>query len=185
LITRASSRRQEVAVRTALGATRGRLRSLAVAESVTLAGLGGLAGLALGGWANPHADAVKQVGHLEDAHFSAEYFLTQVVSHHDRVVVDRFLAERARRKVTLPGIFGVFYYRSANPKTLATLKNFLPVPVEGLTQDFVSGASPDEVCARTIRALREAGAHHVYVSNLPVGKARVTLEKVMALADRT
>jgi len=142
-------------------------------------------GLALGGWANPHADAVKQVGHLEDAHFSAEYFLTQVVSHHNRVVVDRFLAERARRKVTLPGIFGVFYYRSANPKTLATLKNFLPVPVEGLTQDFVSGASPDEVCARTIRALREAGAHHVYVSNLPVGKARVTLEKVMALADRT
>ncbi len=50
LITRASSRRQEVAVRTALGATRGRLRSLAIAESVTLAGLGGLAGLALGGW---------------------------------------------------------------------------------------------------------------------------------------
>ena len=50
LITRASSRRQETAVRTALGATRGRLRSLAIAESVTLAGLGGLAGLALGGW---------------------------------------------------------------------------------------------------------------------------------------
>ena len=37
-------------MRTALGATRGRLRSLAIAESVTLAGLGGLAGLALGGW---------------------------------------------------------------------------------------------------------------------------------------
>src|SRR5215831_3406181 len=54
-------------------------------------------GLSLGGWANPHADAAKQVGHLEDSRFSAEYFLTQVVSHHDRAVVDRFLSEHGRR----------------------------------------------------------------------------------------
>jgi putative ABC transport system permease protein len=50
LITRASSRMHEIAVRTALGATRGRLRSLAIAESVMLAALGGLAGLVLGHW---------------------------------------------------------------------------------------------------------------------------------------
>ena len=30
----------------------------------------------------------------------------------------------------MPGIFGVFYYRSANPKTLEMLKQFLPVPAE-------------------------------------------------------
>jgi putative ABC transport system permease protein len=50
LLARASSRRHELAVRTALGATRGRLLSLAVAESLVFACLGGLAGLFLGGW---------------------------------------------------------------------------------------------------------------------------------------
>ena len=51
LLARASNRRHELAVRTALGATRGRLLSLAVAESLVFACLGGLAGLFLGGWA--------------------------------------------------------------------------------------------------------------------------------------
>jgi putative ABC transport system permease protein len=51
LIARASNRRQELAVRTALGATRSRLLSLAVTECLILAVLGGLAGLLLGGWA--------------------------------------------------------------------------------------------------------------------------------------
>ena len=51
LLARASSRRHELAVRTALGATRGRLLSLAFAESLVFASLGGLAGLFLGGWA--------------------------------------------------------------------------------------------------------------------------------------
>jgi putative ABC transport system permease protein len=51
LLARASSRRHELAVRTALGATRGRLFSLALAESLVFASLGGLAGLLVGGWA--------------------------------------------------------------------------------------------------------------------------------------
>ena len=51
LLARASNRRHELAVRTALGATRGRLMSLAIAESLVFAALGGLAGLILGGWA--------------------------------------------------------------------------------------------------------------------------------------
>ena len=51
LLARASNRRHELAVRTALGATRGRLLSLAIAESLVFALLGGLAGLFLGGWA--------------------------------------------------------------------------------------------------------------------------------------
>ena len=49
LLARASNRRHELAVRTALGASRGRLLSLAVAESLVFAGLGGAAGLVLGG----------------------------------------------------------------------------------------------------------------------------------------
>jgi hypothetical protein len=140
-------------------------------------------GLALGGWANPHADPVKQAGHLEDPRFSAEFFLTQVVSHHDRPTVDRFIGEIDRRGLGLPGVFGVFYYRSANPKTMAVLRQFLPVPVDGLMAEFAAGASADEICARTIRALREAGVRHVYVSNLPIGRARQTLARILELAD--
>ena len=129
-------------------------------------------GLTLGGWANPHADAARQVGFLGDSHFHGDFFLTQVVSHHDRAAVDGFLGQIARQQLKIPGVFGVFYYRSANPKTLATLAKFLPVPVEGLRADFAGGASPEEICARTIRTLRAAGVEHVYVSNLPVGRAR-------------
>lgn len=135
-------------------------------------------GLTLGGWANPHADAVEQVAFLGDAGFTGEFFLTQVVSHHDVASVDRLLEESDRRKITTPGVFGVFYYRSANPKTLAALRQFLPVPVEPLIQEFAAGATPEAVCARTIRTLRAAGARHVYVSNLPVGRARQTLAKI-------
>lgn len=68
-------------------------------------------------------------------------------------------------------MFGVFYYRSANPNTLQALKGFLPVPAEELSREFGDGASPDQICARSIRALTDAGVRHFYVSNLPLGKA--------------
>jgi hypothetical protein len=135
--------------------------------------------LSLGGWANPHADAATQVGFLEEAGFSGDFFLTQVVSHHDMPRVDRFVERFNRQGLTLPGVFGVFYYRSANPKTLDTLKHFLPVPVDALKQEFALGATPEDVCARTIAALHRAGVRHVYVSNLPVGRARQTLKAIM------
>ena len=137
----------------------------------------------LGGWANPHADASRQVGFLGDSHFNGEFFLTQVVSHHDGPAIDRFLEQAHRQRLTMPGIFGVFYYRSANPKTLATLKQFLPVPVDGLSKEFGAGASAEEVCARTIRGLRAQGVERFYVSNLPVGRARQTLQRIVELAD--
>ena len=89
-------------------------------------------GLVLGGWANPFADSAQQVSYLLDANVNAEYFLTQVVSHHDVDRVSAFVEEARRRSLTLPGMFGVFYYRSANARTLQSLSRFLPVPVEGL-----------------------------------------------------
>jgi 5,10-methylenetetrahydrofolate reductase len=137
--------------------------------------------LILGGWANPHAAPADQVGYLTDDHFSAEYFLTQIVSHHDARAVEAFASELDKRRVAVPGVFGVFYYRSANPRTLNTLRQFLPVPIEGLTRDFASGATPEEVCARTIRLLRDVGVKHVYVSNLPAGQARATLQRIQNL----
>src|SRR5207247_9187363 len=51
LLARTASRRQELAVRAALGAGRSRLVSLAVADTVLLAAVGGLAGVPLADWA--------------------------------------------------------------------------------------------------------------------------------------
>ena len=136
--------------------------------------------LTMGGWANPHADAARQLDFLAADNFFAEYFLTQVVSHHDRAIVERFVSVAQRRGQSLPGVFGVFYYRSANLKTLTALRGFLPVPIEGLQKDFASGATPEEVCARTIRTLRDLGAKHFYISNLPIGRAPATLSAILA-----
>lgn len=135
--------------------------------------------LALGGWANPHADADAQVGHLLEEHAHADFYLTQIVSHHSQGRVESFLEESARRGLSLPGLFGVFYYRSANPRTLAALKGFLPVPVEELTREFGEGTSAEDICARSIRALTAAGARHFYISNLPLGRAALTLHRIL------
>jgi 5,10-methylenetetrahydrofolate reductase len=138
--------------------------------------------LALGGWANPHADAGVQVDFLLAPTFNAEFYLTQVVSHHDVSAVSRFIDAVRKRGVDHPGVFGVFYYRSANPRTLQTLRGFLPVPAEGLTREFAAGATPEEVCARTLRALVDAGARHFYISNLPISRAQSVLESILERA---
>jgi 5,10-methylenetetrahydrofolate reductase len=138
--------------------------------------------LKLGGWANPHGDPIAQIGHLLDTRVNAEFYLTQIVSHHSTDAVRRFLAEANRRGLTLPGIFGVFYYRSANPKTLRILREFLPVPVEALEHEFATGATAEEICARSIRELSAAGVRHFYVSNLPPSRASRTLQQIVDLA---
>jgi len=135
--------------------------------------------LSLGGWANPYGDAAQQASFLADESFHAEYYLTQIVSHLNIAPVERFVAETARRGIDKPGMFGVFYYRSAKPKTLAALSQFLPVPAEALTEEFASGRTPTEVCARTIRALLDIGVKHVYISNLPLVSAASTLTAIM------
>lgn len=135
--------------------------------------------LTLGGWANPHTDPERQVDYLGAANFHAEFYLTQVVSHHHADQVARFVAAAERRGLQLPGVFGVFYYRSANARTLDVLNGFLPVPVEGLTREFAGGATPEDVCARTIRTLMDVGVRHFYISNLPVARARQTLASVL------
>ena len=135
--------------------------------------------LTLGGWANPHAEPDRQAEYLAAPDFNAEFYLTQVVSHHDADRVARFVAATERKGVTLPALFGVFFYRSANPKTLAALKNFLPVPTDALAREFASGATAEDVCANTIRALTAAGARHFYISNLPVGRAQTVLSSIL------
>ena len=86
------------------------------------------------------------------------------------------------RGLTLPGLFGVFFYRSANMRTLQALNAFLPVPIEGLAREFAEGLTPEDVCARTIRALLKAGARHFYISNLPAGRAQTSLASILEKA---
>ncbi len=137
-------------------------------------------GLSLGGWANPHRDVQKQVEYLGSDHFSADFYLTQVVSHHSADRVEAFLEECDRRGVSHPGIFGVFYYWSAHPGTLGRLGEFFPVPADELTREFDAGASPEELLGKTLDALRAAGADKVYISNLGHRRVQDRLAKVMA-----
>ena len=81
----------------------------------------------------------------------------------------------------MPGMFGVFYYRSASPKTLRALSSFVRVPVDALTAEFAAGATPAEICARTIAAMMALGARHFYVSNLPQARCTEVLKQIMAL----
>jgi len=134
--------------------------------------------LPLGGWANPHADPARQVGYLLDDEFTAEFFLTQVVSHHQMDRVERFLEAARRRRLSIPGVFGVFYYRSARPETLSRLRRFFPVPERELRGEFREGATPEEICTRTVAALRHRGVRHVYVSNLGRGAAADRMERI-------
>lgn len=138
--------------------------------------------LRLGGWANPHGDPEQQADFVASPDFNAEFFLTQVVSHYDTARVSRFVATLDRRRIALPGLYGVFFYRSANPKTLAALRSFLPVPVEGLTRAFGAGQRPEEICAATLRALLDVGARHFYISNLPIARAPTVLAEIFERA---
>ena len=126
-------------------------------------------GLLLGGWANPARDPAAQVGYLLAPKATADFYLTQIVSHHDPASVADFLDEGRRRELAIPGLFGVFYYRSANPRTLATLGRFLDVPAEALTRD---PANADGLLERGVLTL-EAG---------DVGAARSDFAAVLVTA---
>jgi hypothetical protein len=135
--------------------------------------------LLLGGWVNPHRDATEQVGFLADEDFGAEFVLSQVVSHHCLPGVEALRNEMERRNVRLPVVFGVFCYRSANPRTLARLGEYFPVPAAEITREFEGGDSADQICARSIRALREVGAENVYVSNLGFRGVESRLRRIL------
>ena len=134
-------------------------------------------GITLGGWASPHGGR-RQVEFMLDPEFSADFYLAQIVSHYQTGAIDEFLNETERLGVKIPGIFGVFYYRSANPKTFAMLSKFLPVPVEELKRDFAAKVDPEEICALSVHALLQRGAKNVYVSNLPMPTASRTFSRI-------
>ncbi|MDZ7779112.1 MAG: hypothetical protein U5R14_04125 [Gemmatimonadota bacterium] len=135
--------------------------------------------LALGGWVNPHRDPEQQLDFLTAENAYNDYALGQIVSHHSLGEVERFLEAADRRGVDIPMVFGVFFYRSANPRTLSLLSDFFPVPVEELKREFEEGQTAEDILARTIRDLRSIGADKVYVSNLPTRGIDRALERVL------
>lgn len=137
--------------------------------------------LSLGGWVNPLKDPRRQVGYVAAPDAEVDFTLAQIVSHHTLPEVERFLEARDRAGVSLPVVFGVFFYRSANPATLEMLGSFFPVPAEGVTRDFESGGGAEEICARTIRELRKVGAEKIYVSNLGNRGALRRLRRILEL----
>src|SRR5215467_4485205 len=92
-------------------------------------------GITLGSWASPHGGR-RQVEFMLHPEYSADFYLAQIVSHYQQQAMDEFVNETERLGVKIPGIFGVFYYRTANPKTFDMLSKFLPVPVNELIRDF-------------------------------------------------
>jgi len=140
--------------------------------------------LHLGAWANPHRDIERQAEFVADAGYTASFFLTQLVTHHDLDKVKAFQSAIKQRGVMIPALWGVFFYRSANRKTLERLSRFFPIPVEDILADFAEGLSPVELCAKTILALREVGASKVYISNLHPERAASQLKAIKkALGD--
>lgn len=140
-------------------------------------------GLTLGGWTSPHGGR-RQVEYILDPEYSADFYMTQIVSHYQTRTIDEFLNECERRGVKIPGIFGVFYYRSANPRTLETLSKFFPVPIEELKSDFHANQMPGEICASSIQALLQRGVKNVYISNLPLASATTILSQIEARIER-
>ena len=83
----------------------------------------------------------------------------------------------------MPGVFGVFYYRSPKLKTLNELQKFFPVPIEELKTDFASGRSAENICAESINALLRRGVRNIYLSNLPITNLEICLERIEALVE--
>lgn len=139
--------------------------------------------LTLGGWVNPHRDPATQADYLLERDFAADYYLTQVVSHHHSAAIEGWLEQAAVRGIDLPAAWGVFYYRNGRPEALRRLARHFAVPVDEVAAEFESGASAAGVCARSIVALRRAGAENVYVCNLGTHGAARRLEEVLSAVE--
>src|SRR2546421_11758691 len=74
-------------------------------------------GITLGGWASPHGGR-RQVEFILHPEYSADFYMAQIISHYQLSAIDELLNEVERLSVKIPGIFGVFYYRSSTTHTL-------------------------------------------------------------------
>lgn len=135
--------------------------------------------LTLGGWVNLHRPTAEQLAFAMDEAYEADFYLTQVVSHHDLPKIDRWLSAAAEAGFDLPGAFGVFYYRNGRREVLERLSRFFPVPVDSVAEAFESGVSAERHCAETIRALRALGVTNLYLCNLGARHAAAHYDRIM------
>lgn len=140
--------------------------------------------LVLGGWANPHRSAEEQAGFLTDARASADFYLTQVVTHHNADGLGALVRQLRDLGSPLKGLAGIFHFRSANRRTLERLGGYFPVPVEELVADFDAGLSAEEITARSIRAALDSGIAGVYLSNMGLRSAGRRLRAILRYLDR-
>ena len=109
---------------------------------------------------------------------TAEFYLTQIVSHHSRPAVEGFLGEAAGAGSRCQGCLACSI--TARPTRAPSDAQRLPTGAgPHLTEEFSAGASAEDVCARSIRELGAAGVRHFYVSNLPLGRAAATLQRIL------
>jgi len=80
----------------------------------------------------------------------------------------------------VPMAYGVFYYRNGQRRVLENLARYFTVPVGEIEREFEDGATPAEICARSILELRRAGIENVYVCNLGSRNAAQRLSSVLA-----
>lgn len=152
MLTRAVARTREQAVRSALGASRGRLLQQAIVESMLLSGIGGVSGLLLG------QCAIKLLWHQIVRHLP----LTNAVHVDWRVIacmavltlltaiiVGVFPALRAMRREVRSGLNGVTTTATAGQNRT---REALVVAQLALTLVFLVGAG---LFLRTIHALRQ------------------------------
>ncbi len=141
-------------------------------------------GLPLGGWANPHRDAVEQASYLAMPNAHADFALLQVTGSGDGPRLGALRRALDEAGVRVPVVAGVFHFRSANPKTLNRLERFIPLDRKGVEAHFASGGTAEQLTAAAVRAAWDAGFPGVYVSNLPAAEAPALLTCIGALAER-
>jgi len=145
---------------------------------------GRVPGLTLGGWANPHRPAEEQAGFLLDEAAHADFFLTQIVTHHNVGGLAELTARLSALGSDLRCLAGVFLFRSANRRTLERLNRYFPVPMDELERDFEDGLTAEKIAARSIRAALDAGAAGVYLSNLGLRSAARRLRAILRHLDQ-
>jgi predicted permease len=152
MLARAIGRTREQAVRSALGASRGRLLQQSIVESLLLSGMGSLLGLAAGQvvlkllWRRiEHSLPLTNAVHLEWRVTAALMLLTLLTA----VLVGVFPALRAMRRNVQDGLHGVNSTASASQ---SRTRETLVVAQLALTLVFLVGAG---LFLRTIHALRQ------------------------------